>query len=71
MKMQNKTKNINITNILIVIILLMSFMCTMDNVNAAPEYKLIYVVQQGDTLSEIAEGYGVEVDSILHANNIY
>jgi N-acetylmuramoyl-L-alanine amidase len=48
----------------------MTFIFNTTPIQATPDYKLIYVIQQGDTLSEIAEGYGVEVDSILLANNI-
>ncbi len=37
---------------------------------AGPEFTLIYVVQSGDTLSEIAEDYGVTVQEIKNLNNI-
>lgn len=37
---------------------------------AGPRFTLIYVVQEGDTLSEIASSYGVTVSSIKKANNL-
>ena len=58
------------TTILIFILSLISFIYIINPVKAVPNYKLIYVVQQGDTLSEIAEGYGVDVATILDVNNI-
>jgi N-acetylmuramoyl-L-alanine amidase len=39
-------------------------------VNAAPSLSLIYVIQQGDTLSEIAADYDVEIEQLKAANNI-
>lgn len=39
-------------------------------VTAGPEFTLIYVVQDGDTLYDIAEAYATTVDSLREANNI-
>ncbi|TDP94150.1 N-acetylmuramoyl-L-alanine amidase [Halanaerobium saccharolyticum] len=39
-------------------------------VNAAPSLSLIYVIQQGDTLSEIAADYDVEIEQLKAENNI-
>lgn len=39
-------------------------------VYAAPSLNLIYVIQQGDTLSEIASDYNVELENLKAANNI-
>lgn len=35
-----------------------------------PEFNLIYVVQEGDTLSEIAEEYNIPIRKILQANGL-
>lgn len=37
---------------------------------AAPNLSLIYVIQQGDTLSEIIEEYNINLDKLKKANNI-
>ncbi|PUU95311.1 cell wall hydrolase [Halanaerobium sp.] len=39
-------------------------------VNAAPSLSLIYVIQQGDTLSEIAADYDLEIEQLKAANKI-
>ncbi|MFW5885415.1 MAG: cell wall hydrolase [Halanaerobium sp.] len=40
------------------------------SVSAAPELNLIYVIQQGDTLSEIADEYDVDLDKLKAVNDI-
>ena len=35
-----------------------------------PEGTAIYVVQRGDTVDSIAEGYGVSVETIIRNNQI-
>lgn len=40
------------------------------SIQAAPEFKLIYVVQEGDTLSEIADNYGISQNDLREYNNI-
>lgn len=37
---------------------------------AAPSLSLIYVIQQGDTLSEIADDYGISLEQLKAKNNI-
>ncbi|MDI3547159.1 MAG: N-acetylmuramoyl-L-alanine amidase [Halanaerobiales bacterium] len=37
---------------------------------AGPKFTLIYVVQEGDTLSEIAQAYGVSTQALREANNL-
>jgi N-acetylmuramoyl-L-alanine amidase len=37
---------------------------------AAPGFTLIYVVQEGDTLSEIAAAYGISISELIKANNL-
>lgn len=38
---------------------------------ASPEFSLIYVIQEGDTLSEIAADYGVSTRELLELNNLH
>ena len=40
------------------------------SLSAAPDFKLIYVVQQGDTLYDIAKAYNIEVEKLRNYNNI-
>ena len=37
---------------------------------AAPEFKLIYVIQKGDTLSKVADNYNISIEELERANNI-
>jgi len=39
-------------------------------VQASPKFTLIYVIQEGDTLYDIARAYDISVDSLLKVNNI-
>ncbi len=48
-----------------ILILIFSF-----EINATPQFTLIYVVQQGDTLYDIARDYGITVESIINYNNL-
>lgn len=43
---------------------------TINTVSAAPSLSLIYVIQQGDTLSEIANYYGVDLEQLKKENQI-
>jgi len=51
---------------------LISFIIVLLSVTviAAPDLSLIYVIQQGDTLSEIAAEYDVDINKLKAANNI-
>lgn len=40
------------------------------SVKAAPDFKLIYVIQTGDTLSEVADKYNVSIDKLKEVNDI-
>ena len=40
------------------------------SVQASPQFKLIYVVQEGDTLYDIACDYNVSIKSLLETNNL-
>lgn len=52
---------------LLFIVLLISF--TLISY-AGPEFTLIYVIQDGDTLSEIAEDYGISTAKLMEYNNL-
>lgn len=39
-------------------------------INAAPDFKLIYVIQQGDSLYEIARDYDISVEKLCQVNNL-
>ncbi|HHU91684.1 MAG TPA: LysM peptidoglycan-binding domain-containing protein [Halanaerobiaceae bacterium] len=51
----------------ILILILLSFSIT---IYAGPEFGLIYVIQEGDTLSEIAADYGIPTRELLALNNL-
>ncbi len=53
----------------LILILFITFL-QVNIIEATPNFTLIYVVQEGDTLSEIANDYDVTTDSILKVNNI-
>lgn len=59
--------NLKLFQMILLLILLLSF--TMITY-AGPEFALIYVIQDGDTLSEIAEDYGVSTTLLLTYNNL-
>ncbi len=50
---------------IIILILLVSL-----SVQASPDFKLIYVIQEGDTLYDIACAYNINIDSLLKANDL-
>lgn len=39
-------------------------------IDAHPEFNLIYVIQEGDTLSQIAEAYNISTINLLEANDL-
>lgn len=53
----------------IFIVLFLVFTYTLIT-TASPEFSLIYVIQDGDTLSEIAEDYGISTRELLVYNNL-
>lgn len=53
-----------------VILILLFFLFLSGAVAAAPSLKLIYVIQQGDTLSEIADAYQIDLEQLKKVNNI-
>jgi len=61
-------KNKNLLIQIFFIIILISFFSTA--ISAAPSLSLIYVIQQGDTLSEIAAEYNVDLNQLKAENNI-
>lgn len=61
-----KNKFIIISLLFIVI----SIVSTNISVKAAPDFKLIYVIQTGDTLSEVADKYNVSIDKLKEVNDI-
>ncbi len=52
------------------IILFLLLISTTGMGQAAPNFTIIYVIQEGDTLFDIAMDYGVSVKSILNVNGI-
>jgi len=40
------------------------------SIKATPDFKLIYVIQEGDTLSEVAKNYEVDIDKLKKINNL-
>lgn len=50
------------------LLILLTFSIT---VLAIPEFSLIYVIQEGDTLSEIAADYGVSTRELLELNDLH
>lgn len=40
------------------------------SIKASPEFNLIYVIQDGDTLSEIAQSFGISIKDLLLSNNL-
>lgn len=56
----------NYTYMFIIIIILISA----SLVQASSTFTLIYVVQDGDTLSEIAENYGIKTRDLMEVNNL-
>ncbi|RAK11139.1 N-acetylmuramoyl-L-alanine amidase [Halanaerobium saccharolyticum] len=61
-----KNKNIFIPNLMIFLIILLFSTAAYS----APSLSLIYVIQQGDTLSEIAAEYEVDLNQLKTENNI-
>lgn len=59
--------NQKLSQVILLLILLLSFTLI---TYAGPEFSLIYVIQEGDTLSEIAEDYGVSTRLLLTYNNL-
>ncbi len=59
--------NQKLSLVILFMILLLSFTLI---TYAGPEFTLIYVIQDGDTLSEIAEDYGVPSTLLLSHNNL-
>lgn len=57
-------------SILILLIIFAIIFIPVNITKANPEFTLIYVVQQGDTLSEIANNYNVDIEEILKTNNL-
>ncbi|MFW6270798.1 MAG: LysM peptidoglycan-binding domain-containing protein, partial [Bacillota bacterium] len=39
-------------------------------ITASPRFFLMYVVQPGDTLLDVAKNYQVSIDSIIEKNNL-
>lgn len=60
-----KNKFILISLLIIILTISMN-----TSIKAAPDFKLIYVIQAGDTLSEVAEKYNISVDELKEVNNI-
>ena len=50
--------------------LILIFFAISFSAKAAPDFKLIYVIQEGDTLSEVANNYDISVDKLRKVNNI-
>jgi len=59
-----------IRKITFIIIALMLFIIYSFTLNASPEFNLIYVIQDGDTLSEIAHSFGISTKELLTSNNL-
>ncbi len=55
------------TKLFIIILILLIIPIT---VQASPKFTLIYVIQEGDTLYDIARAYDTDIDSLLKVNNI-
>ncbi|MFW6023027.1 MAG: cell wall hydrolase [Halanaerobiaceae bacterium] len=55
---------------IIYLITLFLFIIISSNIYAGPEFNLIYVIQDGDTLSEVAEDYGVSTKELLEFNGL-
>ncbi|MGM0437442.1 MAG: cell wall hydrolase [Bacillota bacterium] len=60
-----KNKFIQITLTIIIMLFTISFLA-----KATPDFKLIYVIQEGDTLSEIANNYNISADKLREVNDI-
>lgn len=56
--------------ILIAFLFFISIFLFTNSAYSAPSLSLIYVIQQGDTLSEIADEYEVSIEKIKNKNNI-
>ncbi len=54
----------------IILFILIIFVFYSGLVNAEPNFTLIYVIQEGDTLYDICRAYNVSIDKILKENNI-
>ncbi len=54
----------------LIIIALIFFIIYSFTLKAGPEFRLIYVVQDGDTLSEIAQSFGISLKELLKGNNL-
>lgn len=67
MKQKLSKKRQTITSFFFIAILLISF--TLISY-AGPEFTLIYVIQNEDTLSEIAEDYGISTARLMEYNNL-
>lgn len=53
----------------IIVIIFLIFAISFS-IKAAPDFKLIYVIQEGDTLSEVAKNYDVNIDKLKEVNNL-
>jgi N-acetylmuramoyl-L-alanine amidase len=53
----------------IIFIVILIFFC-INTAEAAPNLSLVYVIQQGDTLSEIADDFGLSVQELKDYNDI-
>ena len=61
---------INKNNISIIFFILLGILFISASTYSAPSLSLIYVIQQGDTLSEIADEYDISIDKLKKANEI-
>ena len=61
---------INKKNISIIFFILLGILFISASAYSAPSLSLIYVIQQGDTLSEIADEYDISIDKLKKANEI-
>ncbi|MFW5981389.1 MAG: cell wall hydrolase [bacterium] len=57
-------------SIFLLIIILFTFISFSFAVLAQPVFNLVYVIQDGDTLSEIAQDYGLTTRELLEANQL-
>ena len=56
--------------ILVSLFIIISIISINISIKAAPDFKLIYVIQTGDTLSEVAEKYNISIDRLKEVNDI-